>query len=142
MDPEAKARVDRLIAFCKRRRKFLDDAGEVSPAKLAQAATEKGFKGSYPYWRDILKKQHRSFGAAKAREAETAFGMAYLYLEGGGDWPFEFIDLEKVRLLDVKSLLQLEGAVRTAAKQLTLDIESGEPPSLGSPLRPSGTHGK
>lgn len=126
MDEDAKLRVDRLRAYCKRRRLCLDEAGEVSAAKLADVMAEKGLKGSYPYWRDILAKEHRSFGAAKAREAEAALGMAHLYLEGGADWPFESIDFDKLRALDFKSLLRLEGAILTAAGQLGLDIASGE----------------
>lgn len=129
MDDEAKARISRLKTYCKRKGLCLDESGEVGAKELSSALQEKQVKGSYPYCRDILAMQHRSFGAAKAREIERALGITYLYLDGGADWPFTGVDVEKVQSLTYGNLMRLEGAIIEAAHRLGLDIGQAELPA-------------
>ena len=73
MDQEAKDRVDRLVAYCKRKlRRLLDERGEVDARLLSE---EEGMVGGYSYWRGVLSKADRSFAARKARDVEAALRM-------------------------------------------------------------------
>jgi hypothetical protein len=108
MDEIAKLRVDRLVAALKRRKLCLGEDGEVQPRLLSEALINAGVKGSYPYCRDILAKENRSFAGAKAREIESALGLPALCLDGAADWPFRVLTPAQWAALNEKLKEEIE----------------------------------
>jgi len=84
MDEEAKARVDRLVAWCVANKvATLEDGKTFSPRRFASLAAQAGLAGNEPYWLGILGKGNRSFAAKKARLVESALGIPQFHLDGG-----------------------------------------------------------
>lgn len=84
MDDEAKARVDRLIAWCVERKIATSPDGKsFMPRAFAAYAKNKLLAGNEAYWLGILGKADRSFAAKKARLVEEALKMPLFYLDGG-----------------------------------------------------------
>lgn len=94
---------------------------------------------SYQTVKKVLDGKSASFSALNNSLAAQALNVSSDWLATGKgprvpastDWPFEEIDLSKLRALDLKSMLRLEGAILTAADQLGIDIKASSTKAHG-----------
>jgi len=113
LDETARARIERLVKWVKLHRKDLCDAdGEPSSTKLAAESHRRP-----SYWSDVLRLRKPSFGARAARDAEDAFGIPPLHLDGAG-WPFEEVDQARFDRLSQRQKGRIEQALMDALDRI------------------------
>jgi hypothetical protein len=133
MDDEAKARVDRLVAWCLEHRiATTGDGKRVLPKAFAAYAAAHEIEGGESYWNGIFGKAARPFAAKKARGIELALKMPAFYLDGGAEPPMaatlKITDLDEQEA----ELVMLFRELRALSKKQVLELanrlynESGE----------------